>query len=169
MEQVNCRNWPIIQITNSFAFAGGVQRGDGGEHPQSGCVPDFPGPPKGEWTAEGDNVFLFQLFPFQLSINQLLQDYVLQLRKDHSKIRWRSYFESNRGRSFLTLFLFLWGQNIVSYREKNPDIVSLSVSSWKKTYHSGVLSMRDKDTSAVREIFQCSSRSLSTMKGQIRP
>ena len=100
MEKVNCKNWPIIRITNSFAFAGNVQRGDGGKHPRRGSVPDFPGPPKGEWAAEGGDVFLFQLFPFQLFINHLLQDYVLRLGKDHGKIRGRPYFGSRRGRSF---------------------------------------------------------------------
>ena len=100
MEKVNCKHWPIIRITNGFAVAGSVQRGEGGEHPQRGCVPDFPGPPQGEWAGEGGDVFLFQLFPFQLFINHLLQDQVLLLGKDHGKIRGRPYFGSRRGRSF---------------------------------------------------------------------
>ena len=100
IEKVNCKNWPIIRITNSFAFAGSDQQGEGGEHPQRGCDPDFPGPPQGDIDAEGGDVILFQLFSFQLFINHLLQDYVLRLGKDHGKIRGRPNSRSRRRRSF---------------------------------------------------------------------
>ena len=137
MEQVNCKNLPIIQITNSFAFAGSVQRGEGGEHSQYGCVPDCPGPPQGEWAAAGSDVFLFQLFPFQLFINHLLQDYILRLGKDHGKIRSRPYFGSRRRRSFADQFLssvLFWEPTNWPYNNHNHMIWwDLSFQRWTTT------------------------------------